>query len=993
MTKCYTLLAALVLVCGTAYGQAQPRLIINEFLADPGSDVATGDANGDGVRDAQLDEFVELANVSADTLDLTGWRVGDDERVNFTFPDGYRLPPRQFVVIFGGGDVSNVTGYDADPLQTRVFSSPDSVGNGLANGGETIVILSPDGAEDLYVSYGSRAGAGAPTGGELADVEFEFGYDVAVAAAEDVAVTRSPDGSLADDPWVKHTDVSSAPFSPGTTVGGATVIPKALPPLTVIINEILADPSTDAVLGDANRDGERSAGGDEFVELANVGDEAVDLSGWTLGDDENNVTFTFPQGYILEPREIVVVFGGGSVENVPGYDADPLQTRAFVVDSLHLGIGNGLANGGDIVMLLSADGSYDTYLAYGGLTGQEGPAEGTYPAGTDFEVGYDVAAPANADNAITRFPDGNTNVIDPFVQHLTVSDQPFSPGTTIDGRDRIPAPTPPVTVVVNELLVNADADANGDGTVDTEADQFVELVNTSETEAVDLSGWQVGDAGGLTFTFPAGYTLAPQAFVAVFGGGDVSSLPGYNADPLATRVFAASGTLGDGLDRAGDYVVLVSADGSYDSYVAFGDRNGAGDPDVAGQDEVEWEFPVNTAASAGAGVSVTRDPDGNFLAPDPFVPHDAVSELAFSPAQTTAGLDDLDDFVDVPHPWGTGHALHFRRFERDRVEIRNAAQELPLQIQEGTIELWFRPDSILTDNTHGPDWTYLVGKNVAGARDPGDLGIAWPRANGNLMVYINDEQGNQDEVFSSDNEREVWYPRWYHLAVTWGQDSLRLFIDGELRASAPSTMPLLSGDQLLVLGNGSENGLNSSYEGFHGMIDEVRISLNERYTENFETPTEPFELDEYTLALWHFDEGSGDVAANAVAENYLTGFLGGNAADGNPDPLSQPAWVDVATLVGTEGSGPVPERFTLDQNYPNPFNPVTTIQYTVPRTADVEVGVYNLLGQRVALLVDQHHQPGSYQVAFDGSQLASGVYFYVLRTAQTHLVRKMVLLK
>ena len=49
-------------------------------------------------------------------------------------------------------------------------------------------------------------------------------------------------------------------------------------------------------------------------------------------------------------------------------------------------------------------------------------------------------------------------------------------------------------------------------------------------------------------------------------------------------------------------------------------------------------------------------------------------------------LDELDDFVDVPHPWGTGGALHFRRFERDRVEVRTASAELPLRLDEGTIE-------------------------------------------------------------------------------------------------------------------------------------------------------------------------------------------------------------------------------------------------------------------------------------------------------------------
>ena len=75
--------------------------------------------------------------------------------------------------------------------------------------------------------------------------------------------------------------------------------------------------------------------------------------------------------------------------------------------------------------------------------------------------------------------------------------------------------------------------------------------------------------------------LAPQAMVAVFGGGDVSGAPGYSADPMLTRVFAASGTLGDGWTHAGDFAVLASSDGSYDAYVSFGSKAGTGDPVIS----------------------------------------------------------------------------------------------------------------------------------------------------------------------------------------------------------------------------------------------------------------------------------------------------------------------------------------------------------------------------------------------------------------------------
>jgi hypothetical protein len=85
--------------------------------------------------------------------------------------------------------------------------------------------------------------------------------------------------------------------------------------------------------------------------------------------------------------------------------------------------------------------------------------------------------------------------------------------------------------------------------------------------------------------------------------------------------------------------------------------------------------------------------------------------------------------------------------------------------------------------------------------------------------------------------------------------------------------------------------------------------------------------------------------------------------------------------------------FTLKQNYPNPFNPATTIEFTVSNSAEVNLSVYNLLGQKVAELVNNSFAPGSYKVKFDAARLSSGVYIYRLQSGTTTLVKKMQLLK
>lgn len=87
------------------------------------------------------------------------------------------------------------------------------------------------------------------------------------------------------------------------------------------------------------------------------------------------------------------------------------------------------------------------------------------------------------------------------------------------------------------------------------------------------------------------------------------------------------------------------------------------------------------------------------------------------------------------------------------------------------------------------------------------------------------------------------------------------------------------------------------------------------------------------------------------------------------------------------------KQFTLAQNYPNPFNPATTIQYTLPVYGAVNVVVYNVLGKKVATLVNEIKSPGTYSVNFNATDLPSGIYFYNIVSGGFSATRKMILLK
>jgi hypothetical protein len=89
----------------------------------------------------------------------------------------------------------------------------------------------------------------------------------------------------------------------------------------------------------------------------------------------------------------------------------------------------------------------------------------------------------------------------------------------------------------------------------------------------------------------------------------------------------------------------------------------------------------------------------------------------------------------------------------------------------------------------------------------------------------------------------------------------------------------------------------------------------------------------------------------------------------------------------------VPTAVRLDQNYPNPFNPSTTITYELPKTSQVNLTVYDILGRQVSVLVNERRDAGVHQVSFDGSNLASGAYFYRLQAGNFAETKKLILVR
>lgn len=116
-----------------------------------------------------------------------------------------------------------------------------------------------------------------------------------------------------------------------------------------------------------------------------------------------------------------------------------------------------------------------------------------------------------------------------------------------------------------------------------------------------------------------------------------------------------------------------------------------------------------------------------------------------------------------------------------------------------------------------------------------------------------------------------------------------------------------------------------------------------------------------------------------------------NAASESADRTSEANNAETDNL--TVRAAEVPSEFGLAQNHPNPFNPTTMVNFAMPQAGHVSVRVYNLLGQEVATLVNEVRDAGNHTVTFNGAGLSSGVYLYVMQSANFTTTRRMTLLK
>jgi hypothetical protein len=103
--------------------------------------------------------------------------------------------------------------------------------------------------------------------------------------------------------------------------------------------------------------------------------------------------------------------------------------------------------------------------------------------------------------------------------------------------------------------------------------------------------------------------------------------------------------------------------------------------------------------------------------------------------------------------------------------------------------------------------------------------------------------------------------------------------------------------------------------------------------------------------------------------------------------------IQLSTGIEDDNGGLLPDKFDIAQNYPNPFNPSTTIEYSLARSGEISIKVYNVIGQEVATLAEGRKSAGVYSLTFNAANLPSGVYFYKYVHPEGAQTRKLLLVK
>ncbi len=218
-------------------------------------------------------------------------------------------------------------------------------------------------------------------------------------------------------------------------------------------------------------------------------------------------------------------------------------------------------------------------------------------------------------------------------------------------------------------------------------------------------------------------------------------------------------------------------------------------------------------------------------------------------------------------------------------------------------------------------------------------------------------------------------PGWHHVAAVYNKSSKqrRLYIDGELALETEfdTVMTVNNSDDDLTVGNN-----------FNGKIDEVRISDNARYqNESFTVANEPFKVDEFTRALWHFDEPEDEIECHDCSKYNNILFLQNDAFVTHSDDIK------------------ITETNVNEiKIYPNPFNNAATIEFKVAEACHLQIEILDISGRIAKKISDRWYNSGLHQEEWsgkdsNGNQVSDGIYLVKIHSKENVTIKKLIFQK
>lgn len=638
----------------------------------------------------------------------------------------------------------------------------------------------------------------------------------------------------------------------------------------------------------------------EFIELINVSGQSINLSGWSVVDDNDDHAKCALEGTLAANAYLVVAADRASfaalypgVSNVNANDFDPN------------GAGWALGNNGDTVRLFFNDTVHDS-VAYEDGGDWPGNADGAGPSLELLHPSLDNNSPGSWDPSIV---DGGT----PGIQNSTYTTN-VTP-VCKDGERNIPLPNSSDNVQVTVIAYDLEGLAKVELLVDT----------GSGAQAIPMhddgsNGDAVAGDSLYTGTIPpkAGGTLVKYYAVATDNIGQIdywpNNAPGeYNAytvdyTPPDLRITEA---------MAINNLTIADESGEYDDWFEI---HNAGNQTVNLQN-----MYVSDAINSNQMFKLpnfTLPPGGYVLI---WADDDQDQGPLHANFQLASDGESVALFETIDHGNVPIHAWKYGRMSAD-------------------VSMGF-----VSNEATAPDY----------------LRIATPRRQNNPAYFydicINEFQSTSD--FGGPDDWIEMYNRGANPVDVSGCFLSDQRGDND-KWRFPDDTVIQPGQYLVIFEDELKFGLSS--EG----VDVIM----------FTAPDTTTGLDFYDFGPQRADYSEGRTPdGGSVWQQFKPATRGASNGTGN--------------AVSQEENSTMPENFTLHQNYPNPFNPTTTISFSLPRTEKAKLAVYDVLGRRVTMLVNQKLRAGYYKFDWNAQDFASGVYLYALETENHRFVKKMQLLK